>query len=62
MICEFLHGFIHSFADRPFLNPQERILCSIAAVPDKWIFEAGMYTTGSVYRWFRDQIGSQEIA
>jgi hypothetical protein len=33
-----------------------------AAVPDKGIFKAGMYTIGSVYRWFWDQVGSQECA
>jgi glycerol kinase len=55
-------SFVLSQLDKPVLDPQERILCSIAAVPDKWVFEAGMYTTGSVYRWFRDQMGSQEIA
>jgi glycerol kinase len=55
-------SFVLSQIDKPVLDPQERILCSIAAVPDKWVFEAGMYTTGSVYRWFRDQFGGQETA
>ena len=55
-------SFVLSQIDKPVLDPQERILCSIAAVPDKWVLEAGMYTTGSVYQWFRDQMGSQEIA
>ena len=53
-------SFVLSQIDKPILDPQERILCSIAAVPEKWVFEAGMYTTGSVYRWFRDQMGAQE--
>jgi glycerol kinase len=48
--------------DKPTLDPKERILCSIAAVPDKWVFEAGINTTGSVYRWFRDQMGTHECA
>jgi len=53
-------SFVLSQIDKPVLDPQERILCSIAAVPNKWVFEAGMYTTGSVYRWFRDQMSAYE--
>jgi len=55
-------SFVLSQIDKPVLDPQERILCSIAAVPNKWVLEAGMYTTGSVYRWFRDQMSAQECA
>ena len=54
-------SFVLSPIDQPVLDPQERVLCTIAAVPGKWLQEAGMYTTGSVYRWFRDQMSSREV-
>jgi xylulokinase/glycerol kinase len=53
-------SFVLSPLDEPVLDPRERVLCTISAVPDKWLQEAGMYTTGSVYRWFRDQMSTKE--
>ena len=54
-------SFVLSPVDQPVLDPQERVLCTISAVPGKWLLEAGMYTTGSVYRWFRDQMSAKEV-
>jgi glycerol kinase len=54
-------SFVLSPIDQPVLDPRERVLCTIAAVPGKWLLEAGMYTTGSVYRWFRDQMSAREV-
>jgi len=54
-------SFVLSPLDEPVLDPRERVLCTISAVPDKWLQEAGMYTTGSVYRWFRDQMSTKEV-
>ncbi|HID91432.1 TPA: xylulose kinase [Candidatus Bathyarchaeota archaeon] len=49
--------FILTFLDRPSLDPRKRVLCSCHAVPGKWVQEASMFTTGAIYRWFRDHFG-----
>ncbi|MGI6527469.1 MAG: FGGY-family carbohydrate kinase [Caldicoprobacterales bacterium] len=38
------------------------MLCSASAVPGKWIVEAGIFNTGAIYRWFRDQFFEGEKA
>ncbi|RIV17089.1 hypothetical protein D2Q93_16190 [Alicyclobacillaceae bacterium I2511] len=47
-----------TFLLAPVLEPkgddQHRVLCSVSAVPGQWILEAGILTTGAVYRWLRN--------
>ena len=43
-------------------DEKQRVVCTISAVAGKWLLEAGMYTSGSVYRWFRDHIAEVETA
>ncbi len=49
-----------SFLVAPVLEPQgddrHRVLCSVSAVPGQWILEAGILTTGAVYRWLRNML------
>jgi D-xylulose kinase len=52
--------FILAFEETPRFDPQRRLLCSCHAVPDRWVIEASMFTSGIVYRWFRDQFGQEE--
>jgi len=52
--------FILSFLERPTFDPEMRVLCSCHAVPGKWVQEASMFSTGTIYRWFRDQFGQPE--
>jgi D-xylulose kinase len=52
--------FVLAHSDAPVFDPKRRILCSCHAVPGKWVLEASVFSTGSVYRWFRDQFGSIE--
>jgi xylulokinase len=52
--------FLLAYTDRPKHDPKKRILFSCHADPGKWVVEASMFTTGSVYRWFRDQLGHPE--
>jgi len=52
--------FVISFLDRPTFDPERRILCSCHGVPGKWVQEASLFSTGIIYRWFRDQLGGQE--
>lgn len=52
--------FLLAYTDRPKRDPEKRVLFSCHADPGKWVVEASMFTTGSVYRWFRDQLGQPE--
>ncbi len=54
--------FILSFLDKPNFDPEKRVLCSCHAVPGKWVQEASMFSTGTIYRWFRDEFGHMEKA
>jgi sugar (pentulose or hexulose) kinase len=52
--------FILAHEERPRFDPQRRLLCSCHAVPGKWVMEASMFTSGIVYRWFRDEFCAEE--
>jgi D-xylulose kinase len=52
--------FVIAHLDEQHRDPKKRVLCSAAAVPNKWILEASIFTTGSVYRWFRDNFAELE--
>jgi D-xylulose kinase len=52
--------FLLAFLDKPLRDPQKRMLCSCHGIPGAWVMEASMFTTGSVYRWFRDQMSEYE--
>jgi D-xylulose kinase len=52
--------FILAFEKQPLFDPQHRLLCSCHAVPDHWVIEASIFTSGIIYRWFRDQFGQEE--
>jgi D-xylulose kinase len=54
--------FILAFLNEPKYDKKRRVLCSCHAVPGKWVNEASIFTTGSVYRWFRDQLAQAEKA
>lgn len=45
-------SFVIAFSEGPAFDEKRRTLCSASAVPGKWIVEAGIFTTGAVYRWF----------
>ncbi|MEM3562293.1 MAG: xylulokinase [Candidatus Jordarchaeaceae archaeon] len=52
--------FLLAYTEKPKRDPKKRVLFSCHADPGKWVVEASMFTTGSVYRWFRDQLGHPE--
>jgi D-xylulose kinase len=54
--------FILAFLNEPKYDKKRRVLCSCHAVAGKWVNEASIFTTGSVYRWFRDQFAQAEKA
>ena len=53
-------SFVVAPLDAPVFHPEMRTLCSCAAVPGMWIAEAGVLTTGTVYRWMSRQLGPGE--
>lgn len=52
--------FMLAYSDTPRLDPKKRVLCSRHVVPNAYVMEASMFTTGSALRWFRDNLGSEE--
>ncbi len=52
--------FLIAFLDKPLRDTHKRALCSCHAVPEAWVMEASMFTTGALYRWFRDQMSEYE--
>ena len=48
-------SFVIAYAEKPQFDAACRTLCSAAAIPGKWVLEAGIFNTGAVYRWFREQ-------
>ncbi|MFX1317508.1 MAG: xylulokinase [Promethearchaeota archaeon] len=52
--------FILAFEENPLFDPQRRLLCSCHAIPNQWVMEASIFTSGIIYRWFRDQFGYEE--
>lgn len=54
--------FILAYSDTIKLDPQQRVLCSRHVVPDSFVVEASMFTTGSALRWFRDNFAIEECS
>ena len=52
-------SFVIAHSEEPQFDDECRTLCSAAAVPGKWIAEAGIFNTGSVHRWFKEQFYSE---
>ena len=53
--------FLLSHSDTVKLDPSMRVLCSRHVVPNAFVVEASMFTTGSALKWYRDNLGSEEI-
>jgi glycerol kinase len=53
-------SFILAYLEEPKFDPEKRVLCSCHALPGSWVQEASIFTTGSAFRWFRDQVGHAE--
>jgi xylulokinase/glycerol kinase len=48
-------SFAIAYSDMPRFHEQCRTLCSAGAMPGTWIVEAGIFTTGLIHRWFKEQ-------
>lgn len=53
-------SFILAHAERPAFDQEQRVVCTASAIAGKWLLEAGIYTSGSVYRWYRDNFALLE--
>jgi len=47
-------SFVIAYSEKPRFHPECTTLCSAAAEPGKWIVEAGIFTTGLIHRWFKE--------
>jgi D-xylulose kinase len=52
--------FILAHSDDIKLDSDHRVLCSCHVVPNSYVVEASIFTTGSALRWFRDNLGYKE--
>ena len=48
-------SYLIAHADSPVIDEKKSFLCKIGAIPGSYNLEAGMLTTGTVYRWFLEQ-------
>lgn len=48
-------SFVLSWADTPVFDESCRVLCQASAIAGKWVIEAGIFNTGAIYRWFKEQ-------
>ncbi|MFW5872565.1 MAG: FGGY-family carbohydrate kinase [bacterium] len=47
-------SFILTHSDKPVKDDEQRLICSASSLAGNWVLEASIFTTGSIYRWFRD--------
>ena len=48
-------SFIIVYTEKPEFEKECRVICSASAIPGKWILEAGIFNTGAIFRWFKEQ-------
>lgn len=53
-------SFILAHSNKPVFDKQQRVICTASALSGNWLMEASIFTTGAVYRWFRDNFGFVE--
>lgn len=49
-------SYILGHAERPFVDPKMRVSTNVAAVPGAYIVESILPTSGTVYRWFKENL------
>jgi xylulokinase/glycerol kinase len=48
-------SFILAHADSVKFDKASRVLVQASAIAGKWVIEAGIFSTGTIYRWFKEQ-------
>jgi xylulokinase/glycerol kinase len=54
-------SFVLSYAEQPIFEEDCKVLLQPSAIAGKWVIEAGIFNTGAIYRWFKEQY-CKEIA
>jgi sugar (pentulose or hexulose) kinase len=54
-------SYLIGHSDKPALDERMRTACNVSAVPDAYIVEAAVLTSGSIYRWF-SELGFDEAS
>lgn len=45
-------SFIITSSDKPHIDPVKKVICSVSAIPNKYILESSILTSGTIYNWF----------
>jgi len=53
-------SYLIAHVNSPVIDEKKRFLCKIGAIPGSYNLEAGMLTTGTVYRWFLEQFYGEQ--
>jgi D-xylulose kinase len=53
-------SFVIAHLNKPAFDEQHRVLCSASVLPESWVLEASIFTTGAVYKWYRDNLAEPE--
>lgn len=48
-------SFVLAYAEKAEFDASCRVLVQASAIAGKWVIEAGIFNTGSIYRWFKEQ-------
>jgi sugar (pentulose or hexulose) kinase len=48
-------SYLLAFSQTPVIDAKKRFVCKVGAIPGTYCLEAGIFTTGTVYRWFVEQ-------
>ena len=48
-----------AYAKEPIFDTQRRVLCSAHVLPDAFVVEASMFTTGAAYQWLRNNFAKE---
>jgi sugar (pentulose or hexulose) kinase len=51
-------SYLIGHSDKPAFEANMRLACNVSAVPDAYIVEAAVLTSGTIYRWFRESLFS----
>jgi len=53
-------SYLIAHSDRPVFDPRMRVACNVAALPGAYIVEAAVLTSGTIYRWFNESLGTSD--
>jgi len=54
--------FMLAYTKEPVFDEKKRVLCSSHVLPDAFVVEASMFTTGAAYRWLRNNFAKELLA